>query len=114
MKYGKISQVMTENIKPVPREYTNNERKKRMLMRMVIKAEKTKEKLFSKCCRHQEVVLKCGCCGSTDLEIRGLSDLAKFGGIRISVGSFTEQEVNKARLCRECGNIMPFIDKTKI
>lgn len=55
-------------------------------------------------------MLKCSCCGNEGLVVRTLSDMAQFGGIRVSIGGMKVANVEQARVCTSCGNVMPFVE----
>lgn len=54
--------------------------------------------------------MKCGCCGSEKLEVFRISQLHEINGFRLHVKDNKVEYVNKARVCKECGCVIPFVE----
>lgn len=56
--------------------------------------------------------MKCACCGSENLIVLGLSSMGMSGSVSLNlhVKKLKVEKINKARVCKECGNVMPFVE----
>ena len=57
--------------------------------------------------------MRCGCCGSEKLEVLKISQIHEINGFRLHVAGNKVEYVNQARVCKECGCVMPFVELEK-
>ena len=58
--------------------------------------------------------MKCSYCGCKKLVSGRLCDMAQFGGVKFYVTEKKTIPVEHARVCTVCGNVMPYIDISKL
>lgn len=57
--------------------------------------------------------MKCSCCGCDRLVAKNITAMgngAMLGAMKIVVNGSKCEPVRKARICMDCGNIMPFVN----